>query len=83
MMVFKIDIDPKYTDVLSDIAQTQKFKSSSDFIQNEMLSIIKENLKDYGYDENGVRLDIAKENATPEIDDISEHAPTWYDTQFS
>jgi phage anti-repressor protein len=83
MMVFKIDIDPKYTDVLSDIAQAQKFKSSFDFIQNEMLSIIKDNLEGYGYDEDGVRLDIAKENATPEADDRSEHALTWYDTQFS
>ena len=51
--MINVCIPKKYMRAANDISRAQRFTSVKDWAESEVLSIIKENLNDYGYNLDG------------------------------
>ena len=55
-MKVTIEISKKYIPALKEISTTWGMKTIESFCESEILSVIKENLTNYGYDKNGNKI---------------------------
>lgn len=54
-MFVRLEIPEQYRGILEDIAKTMRAKSVRGMLETEIMHIAKENLEDYGFNENGIK----------------------------
>lgn len=54
-MIFQIEIDDKYKGIIDDLTDTAGAQTPSEMLAKEAILLIKENLNDYGYNQDGTR----------------------------